>query len=175
MHRKLAMAAALIGVLAAGEAAQARPYLMLFADNKGFTALDLGDMTKTGDQAEATVIRAPLDGAPYGAGKADLIKTRMQLDCAGGRWRTASTTYSDAHETVLGNDPGSGAWSPLAADPVGPTVRGAACQTKFVQQSVSRDLNLGEILAHYRRAWGRAQAEPLTEKQLEDQRYKTGH
>ncbi len=169
------MAAMAAGLAAAGGAAQARPYLMLFADDKGFVALDLGDIHRDGDQAQATVIRAPLAGVAYGAGKADLIKARMAVDCAGGRWRPASITYADDHETVLGVDPGPGPWQALADDPVGAAAADAACRNRFTQQSVSRDLNLGEILAHYRRAWSKGQPEPLTQTQLEAQRYRVAH
>ncbi len=173
--RRLAFMIAALAALTGGSA-QARPYLMLFADQTGFWAMDLGDIKRQGiESVEVTMIQAPLAGAPAGDKLAPLVKRRFAVDCAKTRWRLLSTTYADAKDTVLLNDPTSTDWSAFGEDRFAPVVQDAACLNRFQQQMVSRYLNLGEILANFQRAWAKPQPEPLTQKQLEDQQYQHGH
>jgi hypothetical protein len=166
------------GLALAATPALARPYLMLSADPKGFQALDLGDITHQGlASAEVTLIDAPLAGAPFADNKlAALVKRRMAVDCQAPRWRVLSASYTDSHEAVLASDPSPRDWQAYdAGDLVAPVVQDAACLNRYAQQMVSRYLNIGEIFANYQRAWGKAAPEPLTEAQLQAQRFKYNH
>lgn len=146
-------------------AVQARPYLMLYADDKGFTALDLGDIHADGDVAQATLILAPLAGAPYSDKVAPLIKQKVEVACAANRWRVVSADYADAREVVLAHDGNGSAWTDFDKDDVKSLVQNAACRKLYAQNLVSRHLNIGEILAGYQAAHGKAAPEPKTEQQ----------
>jgi hypothetical protein len=161
-------------VLTAGPAF-ARPYLMLYADDAGFKALDLGGMDRTqSGQVEVTLIEAPLAGAPVNGRLAPLIERRVQVSCGQPTSRLISTAYVDGQENQMGSDPISGAWRPFGPDPLGPQVQAAACERKYRQQAVSRFLNLGEILANYQAAHARAKPEPIPEKDRLDRAYRNG-
>jgi hypothetical protein len=179
MNLRLMIAAGLALVLAMSvmaPGAQARPYLMLAADNQGFKALDLGDIHADGiDTAQATLITAPLAGAPYGDRRAALMKQRVEFDCQAERWRVISVTYSDAKDAALANGEADGGWRPTADDSALAVSKDAACLRRYRQTMVSRDLNLGDIVANYHRAWSQAASEPMTEKQLLQRRFDAGH
>jgi hypothetical protein len=167
-------AAALAFVLTAGPAL-ARPYLMLFADDTGFKALDLGGIDRTQEgQVEVTLIEAPLAGAPVNGKLAPLIERRVQVSCAEPQSRLVAITYADGQEKPMSQEPVSGGWRPFGQDPLGPEVQAAACQRKYRQQAVSRFLNLGEILANFQAAHARAKPEPIPEKDRLDRAYKNG-
>jgi hypothetical protein len=156
--------------------AQARPYLMLAADNQGFKALDLGDIHAEGiDTAQVTLITAPLAGAPYGDKRAALMKQRVEFDCQGERWRVVSVTYADAKDAALASEQADGGWQPTAGDSALAVSKDAACLRRYRQAMVSRDLNLGDIVANYHRAWSQAASQPMTEKQLLQRRFDAGH
>jgi hypothetical protein len=156
--------------------AQARPYLMLAADNQGFRALDLGDIHQEGiDAAQITLITAPLAGAPYGDKRAALMKQRVEFECQGERWRVLSVIYADAKDAALTSEPADGAWQSTAGDPALAVSRDAACLRRYRQAMVSRDLNLGDIVANYHKAWSQAAPEPLTEKELLKRGFDAGH
>jgi hypothetical protein len=178
MHAKSLLLAAAFALLCAGSV-QARPYLMLSADSRGFQAMDLSGVRHDGvDSAEATLITAPLTGAPDGGGDklAPLVETRVTVDCAKPRWKVTSTAWTDAKEVVLSSDPSGRDWTTYAPDDlVWPKVQDAACLNRFTQQMVSRTLNLGQILANYQRAWGKTAPEPLTDDQLQKQKYQNAH
>jgi hypothetical protein len=156
--------------------AQARPYLMLDADDRGFKALDLGaiDHGQPG-QAQATLIEAPLGGAMTGGKLAPLVERRVEVDCMEPRWRVLSTAWLDGKEQALGQDHTAQDWAPFGQDGVGPAVQAAACRREYRQQLVSRYLNLGEILANYQAAHAKAAPEPLTQKELQDRKFRNGH
>jgi hypothetical protein len=165
------LAAALIALPAA-----ARPYLMLDADDHGFSALDLGGIDRSQPGlAEATVIQAPLAGVEVDGRLAPLVERRVAVDCARPWWRVVSTSYADGQERVMGKGEGDQAWTAYDIDDVGAAVQAAACRREYRQQAVSRFLNLGEILANYQAAHAKAKPEPPTEKELLDQRFKNGH
>jgi hypothetical protein len=179
MHPKLTIAA-LAAALAALAAlpAQARPYLMLSSDEHGFEAMDLGNVRHDGiATAEATLITAPLAGAPYEGDKlAPVVERRVTVDCTSRRWRVTSTTWTDSHEVMLSSDQTVEDWRPFDDDDlIGPQVQDAACLSRFKQQLVSRYLNLGEIFTNYQRAWGRTAPETLTETQLLQQKFRDSH
>lgn len=156
--------------------AQARPYLMLAADNQGFKALDLGDIHQEGiDTAQATLITAPLAGAPYGDKRAALMKQRVEFECDGERWRVLSVTYADAKDAALASEPADGGWRPSSGDSALAVSRDAACLRRYRQAMVSRDLNLGDIVANYHKAWSAPAPQPMTEKQLLKRNYDAGH
>jgi hypothetical protein len=179
MNVRLMTVAGLAAALAAGvlaPAAQARPYLMLSADDQGFKALDLGGIHQEGiDSAQITLISAPLAGAPYGDKRAALMEQRVEFECQGERWRVLSVTYADAKEAQLASAPAADGWRPVDADPLLVISRDAACLRRYRQAMVSRDLNLGDIVANFHRAWGPAAAEPMTEKELLKRRFDASH
>ena len=178
MNVRLMTAAGLVAGLAASvlaPRAQARPYLMLSADNQGFRALDLGDIRQEGiDSAQITLISAPLAGAAYGDKRAALMKQRVEFECQGARWRVLSVTYADAKDVQLASQPASEDWRP-ATDPTLAIARDAACLRRYRQTMVSRDLNLGDIVANYHKAWAPAAAEPMTERELVKRRFDASH
>ena len=156
--------------------AQARPYLMLDADNHGFKALDLGGVDHNQpNQAQATLIEAPLGGVMTGGKLAPLVERRVEIDCAEPRWRVLSTAWLDGKEQALGRDAAAMDWTAFGQDDVGPAVQAAACRREYKQALVSRYLNLGEILANYQAAHAKAAPEPLTQKELQDRKFKNGH
>jgi hypothetical protein len=156
--------------------ARARPYLMLAADNQGFKALDLGDIHQEGiDSAQATLITAPLAGAPYGDKLAALMKQRVEFECQGERWRVVSVAYADAKDKALASEPADGGWQPTAGDPALAISKDAACLRRYRDSMVSRDLNLGDIVANYHKAWSPPATEPMTEKELLKRRFDAGH
>ena len=167
--------AGLAAVLLALPAA-ARPYLMLDADDHGFSALDLGgiDRSLTG-VAQATVIQAPLAGVEIDGRLAPLVERRVEIDCARPWWRVMSTAYADGQERTMGEDRSDQAWAAFSNDDLGATVQAAVCRREYRQQAVSRFLNLGEILSNYQAAHARATPEPPTEKELLDRRFKNSH
>ena len=176
--RLMTVAAVALGLAASAvaPAAQARPYLMLAADNQGFKALDLGDIHQEGiDTAQITLITAPLAGAPYGDRRAALMKQRVELECQGERWRVLSVTYADAKDVTLTSEPADGAWQSAAGDPALTVSKDAACLRRYRQTMVSRDLNLGDIIANYHKAWSQAAPEPMTAKQLLKRGFDAGH
>jgi hypothetical protein len=157
-------------------AANARPYLMLAADRSGFKALDLGDIHQQGiDTAQATVISAPLAGAAFGDKRAALMKQRVEFECLGERWRLMSVIYADAKETQLGSENEVSAWQPLEGDPLLIAAKDAACLRRFKASLVSRDLNLGDIVIKYHKAWGQAAPEPMTERQVQKHLFEVDH
>jgi len=177
MNRKLMMAALAVTLAGAGPAS-ARPYLMLAADPTGFKALDLGDIHQEGiDTAQITLISAPLAGEPFGDRIAALKKERVEFDCLGTRWRVVSISYADAHDVLLASEPSEGAqtWQTSADDPLLPAARDAACLRRYKQTLVSRDLNIGDIVANYHKAWGSAAREPMTENELLKRGYDANH
>lgn len=167
----LGLAIALLALPAA-----ARPYLMLDADDQGFSALDLGgiDRSLTG-VAQATVIQAPLAGVEIDGRLAPLVERRVEIDCARPWWRVMSTSYADGQERTMGKDQGDQAWAAFSDDDLGATVQAAVCRREYRQQAVSRFLNLGEILANYQAAHAKATPEPPTEKDLLDRRFRNSH
>jgi hypothetical protein len=149
---------------------------MLDAGDQGFRALDLGGVDRgQAGFAQATVIDAPLKGAAVGDRLAPLIERRVEVDCAGPRWRVMSTAYVDGQERVMGKDETAMDWTAFGADDVAATVQAAACRRQYRQQAVSRYLNLGEILANYQAAHAKAAPEPPTRKELQDRAFKNGH
>jgi hypothetical protein len=179
MNVRLMTAAALAAGLAASvlaSGAQARPYLMLAADNQGFKALDLGDIHQEGiDTAQITLITAPLAGAPYGDKLAALMKQRVEFECEGTRWRVLAVGYADAKDVALASDPVSESWRTAGDDPLLATARDAACLRRYKQALVSRDLNLGDIVTNYHKAWGPAATELPTERELLKRRFDASH
>jgi hypothetical protein len=156
--------------------AQARPYLMLDADDHGFKALDLGGIGHgEAGQAQATLIEAPLTGVVVDGKLAPLVERRIEIDCAQPRWRVVSTAWLDGKEQALGQDPSTKDWAAFGPDPLAPVVQAAACRREFSQQLVSRFLNLGEILANYQAAHAKAAPEPMTVKELQDRKFRNGH
>ena len=179
MTRTAALTAAAVAGLAAALLAlpaAARPYLMLDADDHGFSALDLGGIDRSqAGVAQATVIQAPLAGVEIDGRLAPLIERRVEVDCARPRWRVMSMTYADGQERAMGKAQGDQAWTGFSSDDLGATVQTALCRREYRQQAVSRFLNLGEILANYQAAHAKATPEPPTEKELLDRRFKNGH
>ncbi len=176
MTRKMVAAALAILTAALAPRAQARPYLMLSADRTGFKAMDLGDIHQQGvDSAQATVIAAPLAGVAYGDKRAALMKQRVEFQCLGDRWRLISVIYADAKEVQLASDAETSAWQPLEGDPLLLAAKDAACLRRFKASLVSRDLNLGDIVVNYHKAWGTAAAEPLTEREAQKRLYEANH
>jgi hypothetical protein len=178
MNGKLiAVAAGAACALLAGQA-QARPYLMLSADNKGFQALDLGDIHQQGiDTAQITLITAPLAGAPYADGKlAAIRKERLEFECQGERWRVVALGFADAKDQPLASDPGDSVWKAAAKDDAQLAIgRDAACLRRYREAMVSRVLNLGEIVSNYHKAWGPAAPEYMTERQLLKRKFEANH
>ena len=168
---KIAALAALT-CLALTTGARARPYLMLHADDQGFTALDLGDIHPNGDVAQATLILAPLAGAPYADKVAPLVKQKIEVACQVKRWRVVSATYTDASEVVLARDDNAGDWVDFEHDEVKSLVQSAACLKLYSQNLVSRRLNIGEVLAGFQAAHSKAPPEPKTDQQLLAERAK---
>ncbi len=167
-------------ILAAGLAlaalpAQARPYLMLNADDRGFQVLDLGaiDRSQPGT-ALALLIDAPLAGAPVGERLAPMVERRIEVDCTLARWRVLSVAYVDGQEQVMSRDGAAGTWRPTAGDEILTAAQDAACRRQFNPAKVSRYLNIGQILANYQSAHAKAAPEPQTEKELLDRRYRNG-
>ena len=156
--------------------AQARPYLMLNADDRGFQALDLGavDRTQPG-LAQATVIDAPLSGVMTDGKLAPLVERRVEIDCAQPRWRVLSTAWLDGKEQALGQDRTARDWTAFGQDDVAMAVQAAACRREYRQALVSRYLNLGEIVANYQAAHAKAAPEPLTQKEIQARRFRNGH
>jgi hypothetical protein len=168
----------LAGLAAAALAlpAQARPYLMLDADDHGFKALDLGGIDRRQpDQVQATLIEAPLAGVMTQGRLAPLVERRVEVDCSQPRWRFLSTAWLDGKEQTLGQEQGAGDWAAFGRDDLGPVVQAAACRREFRQQLVSRYLNLGEILASYQAAHAKAAPEPPTVKELQARKFANGH
>src|SRR6185312_5299120 len=86
--RVLPLFAGLAGLVLLAQPAQARPYLMLDADDHGFKALDLGGIGRSqSDEAQATLIEAPLGGVMTDGKLAPLIERRVEVDCGQPRWR----------------------------------------------------------------------------------------
>ena len=169
----------LTGLLAAAALAapaEARPYLMLSADEHGFQALDLGglDRSKTGF-VQATLIEAPLAGVRAGGTLAALVERRVEIDCGQPRQRVLSTAWLDGKEQALASDGAAQDWSPFGADALAPVTQAAVCKREFNQALVSRYLNLGEIVANYQAAHAKAAPEPLTAKEIQDRKFKNGH
>jgi hypothetical protein len=125
------------------------------------------------DRVEATLISAPLAGAPYGDKQlAPLVKQRVEFDCREPRWRVSSQIYADAHEVVLAAGPAPQAWMSLDEDSAASRAQAALCRRQFRQAAVSRFLNVGEILANYQAAHSAAAPQPPTREQLLAERYK---
>ena len=176
MHKALPLVAGLAAAVLLALPAQARPYLMLDADEHGFKALDLGgiDHSQQG-QAQATLIEAPLAGVMTDGKLAPLVERRVEIDCGQPRWRVLSTAWLDGKEQAIGQDQSAKDWTAFAQDPVAPVAQAAACRREYSQQLVSRYLNLGEILANYQAAHAKGAPEPLTAKELQDRKFKNGH
>ena len=156
--------------------AQARPYLMLDADDHGFQALDLGGIDRSRpDLVQATVIEAPLGGVMTAGKLAPLIERRVEIDCGQSRWRVLSTSWLDGREQTLGQDQAAQGWATFGRDDTASTVQAAACKRQFKQTLVSRYLNLGEILANYQAAHAKAAPEPRSEKELQARKFANGH
>jgi hypothetical protein len=156
--------------------AQARPYLMLDADDHGFKALDLGGINRTRpDQVQATLIEAPLAGVTVQGKLAPLIERRVEVDCSQARWRFLSTAWLDGKEQALGQEQTAEDWKAFGQDDLGPVVQAAACRREYRQQLVSRYLNLGEILTNYQAAHAKAAAQPRTAKELQARKFANGH
>lgn len=155
--------------------AQARPYLMLNADDHGFQALDLGgiDRSQPGTVL-ATFIDAPLAGIPVDDRLAPLAERRIEVDCTGARWRVQSVAYVDGREQAMGQNGEAGDWTPTVGDDIAAAAQAALCQRRYNQAMVSRYLNLGQILANFQSAHSKAAAELQTEKELLDRRYRNG-
>lgn len=127
------------------------------------------------DTVEATLISAPLAGAPYGDKLAPMVKQRVEFDCHEPRWRVLSRTYADAHEAVLATATTAQEWLPLDGNEVAAPAQAALCNHQFRQAAVSRFLNIGEILANYQAAHGAGAPQPQTREQLLAQRFKNSH
>ena len=154
---------------------QARPYLMLNADERGFQALDLGgiDRSQPGT-VQAVLIDAPLAGIPVADQLAPLAERRIEVDCAGAWWRVRSVAYVDGKEQPMGGDYDMGEWTPIAGDEIAAVVQAAVCERRYNQAMVSRYFNLGQILANFQAAHSKAAPEPQTEKDLLARRYRNG-
>jgi hypothetical protein len=156
--------------------AQARPYLMLNADDQGFQALDLGGLDRSQPGlVQATVIEAPLAGVRAGGTLAALVERRVEIDCAQPRQRVLSTAWLDGKEQPLASDNTAAEWTAFDRDDPAATVQAAACRREFKDTLVSRYLNLGEIVANYQAAHAKAAPEPLSQKEINDRRFKNGH
>jgi hypothetical protein len=165
-----------LAVLAMGLPAQARPYLMLDADDHGFKALDLGGIDRSQpDRVQATLIEAPLAGVTVAGKLAPLIERRVEVDCSQARWRFLSTAWLDGKEQALGQEQTAEDWQAYGQDDIGSVVQAAACRREYRQQLVSRYLNLGEILANYQAAHAKAAPEPRTAKELQARKFANGH
>ena len=176
MRKVLPLLAGLGAAVLLAQPALARPYLMLDADDHGFKALDLGGIDRSQSaQAQATLIEAPLAGVMADGKLAPLIERRVEVDCGQPRWRVLSTVWLDGKEQALGRNQTPEGWAAFGGDGVGTAVQAAACRREYRQQLVSRYLNLGEILANYQAAHAKAAAEPLTEKELQDRKFRNGH
>lgn len=170
----LLVAGVVAGAIAAP--AQARPYLMLTADDRGFTALDLGGLDRSRPGlVQATLIEAPLAGVSAGGKLAALVERRVEIDCTAPRWRVLSTAWLDGKEQPLVQDNSTLDWKSFAGDDAAPTAQVAACRREYRQALVSRYLNLGEIVANYQAAHAKAAPEPLTQKELNDRQFRNGH
>jgi hypothetical protein len=166
----------LIIALAAALPAAARPYLMLDADDHGFEALDLGAVDRSQEgSVKVTVVQAPLAGVEVDGKLAPLVERRVEVDCAGPRWRVESVAYVDGQERAMGRGESDGAWQAFGEADVGQTVQAAACRRQYRQQAVSRYLNIGEILANYQAAHAKPKPEPPTLKELQDRQFRNGH
>lgn len=175
MNVKLIALAVLVPVLAASPV-QARPYLMLAADNKGFKALDLGDIRQEGvETAQITVIDAPLAGVSIGDKVAAVMRRRLEFDCQGARWRSLSVSYADAKDVAMGAEATQTEWQAVDGSPLLAPAKEAACLRRYNQARVSRNLNLGDIVTSYHKAWGPAAPEPLTRQQQFKERFDAGH
>lgn len=175
MNAKLIALVVLAPVLAASQA-QARPYLMLAADDKGFEALDLGDIHQEGvETAQITVIDAPLAGVRFGDKVAALMRQRLEFECEGGRWRTVAVSYADAKDVAMGSEAPPTDWRTIDDFPRLSPAKDAACLRRYNQALVSRNLNLSDIVTNYHKAWGPAAAEPLTAQQQLKQRFEASH
>jgi hypothetical protein len=172
----LLLLAGLAAIVLSAQKAEARPYLMLDADDHGFKALDLGgiDHSQT-KEAQATLIEAPLAGVMTDGKLAPLIERRVEVDCGQQRWRVLSTTWLDGKEQAVGQDQTAKGWTAFGADGLGPAVQAAACRREYRQELVSRYLNLGEILANYQAAHAKAAPEPPTTKELQARKFANGH
>jgi hypothetical protein len=156
--------------------AQARPYLMLNADDHGFQALDLGNLDRTRPNLpQATLIEAPLAGVVTDGKLAALVERRVEIDCAEPRWRVLATAWLDGKEQPLGDDKTAGEWAAFGQDDLATAARAVACKREFNQALVSRYLNLGEIVANYQAAHAKAAPQPLTDKEVRDRRFRNGH
>ena len=177
MNLRLIGAAGVAAVGLVATQAQARPYLMLAADNTGFVAMDLGGIRQDDiDTAQVTVISAPLAGAPYGDKLAALKKERVEFECQGERWRVLAVSYADGKDKELASDPTAvSEWRSLPDNSFLIPARDAGCLRRYRQTMVSRDLNLGEIVANFHKAWSPPASQPLTEKQRIEQRFKANH
>jgi hypothetical protein len=177
----LSLLAGLAALVLLAQPAQARPYLMLDADDHGFKALDLGgiDRGQTNEaqtsEVRATLIEAPLAGVMTDGKLAPLIERRVEVDCSQPRWRVLSTAWLDGKEQAVGQDQTAQDWAAFDGDGLGPMVQAAACRREYRQALVSRYLNLGEILANYQAAHAKAAAQPMTEKELQDRKFRNGH
>jgi hypothetical protein len=176
MNAKLIAMAILASVLATASHVQARPYLMLAADDKGFEALDLGDVHQEGiETAQITVIDAPLAGVRFGDKVAALMRQRLEFECQGGRWRTLAVSYADAKDVAIGAETAPADWRPIEEYPLLGPAKDAACLRRYNQTLVSRNLNLGDIVTNYHKAWGPVAPEPLTPQQQLKQRFEASH
>ena len=176
MPRMRLLLLAMLAVAVTAPAAQARPYLMLDADDHGFQALDLGGIDRSRPAlVQATVIEAPLSGVMTAGKLAPLIERRVEVDCAQARWRVLSTAWLDGKEQALGQDQAAQGWTTFGRDDPGSVVQAAACKREYRQALVSRYLNLGEILANYQAAHAKAAPEPRTEKELQARKFANGH
>ena len=163
------------GLTLAALPAQARPYLMLNVDDRGFQALDLGgiDRSQPGP-VQALMIDAPLAGITVGDRLAPLAERRIEVDCAGSWWRVRSAAYVDGQEQTLGRDDEAGEWTPTQGDDVAQAVQAALCKRSYNPAMVSRYFNLGQILANFQSAHAKAAPEPQTEQDLLARRYRNG-
>ena len=176
MARVMSLFAGLAAAAILAQPALARPYLMLDADDHGFKALDLGGIDRgQPNQAQATLIEAPLAGVMTQGRLAPLVERRVEVDCSQPRWRVLSTAWLDGKEQAFGRDQTAQDWAAFGQDSVGPMVQAAACRREYSQQLVSRYLNLGEILANFQAAHAKAAPEPPTEKELQDRKFRNGH
>jgi hypothetical protein len=121
------------------------------------------------------LIDAPAAGALIGDRLAPMIRRRVEVSCDRPQWRTLSVAYLDAREKQLGEATTTGDWSDIGDDPVGRTVRTAACQRRYNAKAVSRYLNIGEILVNFQVAHARPAPQPPTREQLLAERYKNSH
>lgn len=127
------------------------------------------------DRVEATLISAPLAGAPYGDKLAPMVKQRVEFDCHEPRWRMLSRAYTDAHEVLLGTAAVTQEWQDFGDDPAASLAQAALCKHQFRQAAVSRFLNVGEILANYQAAHGAGVPQPKTREQLLAEHFKNSH